>query len=111
MPRGQASKVGDTNVSDNGYHYTRIATGWKLTHHIIAEKALGRPITADETVRFADGNRKNLSPDNIVVTTRKTSLKGRIAVLDARIMELTNERDRLQALYEKQVSSGKENVD
>ena len=109
MPRGQASKVGDTNVSDNGYHYTRIAKGWKLTHHIIAEEALGRPISADETVRFADGDRKNLSPDNIVVTQRKTSINGRIAALEAKIMELTDERDRLIAIREK-ASAGKESV-
>ena len=108
MPRGTASKVGDTNVSDNGYHYTRVLTGWKLTHHIIAEKALGRPINADETVRFADGDRTNLAPDNIVVTQRKTSLRGRIAALNAKIMELTDERDRLVELFEKQAT--KENV-
>lgn len=88
--------MGDTNVSANGYHYTRVDSGWKLTHHIVAEQSLGRPIRPDETVRFKDGDRNNLSPDNIVVSTRKTSLRGKIARLDAQIMELTNERDRLK---------------
>lgn len=95
MPRGQASQIGDTHVAANGYHYTRTDKGWKLTHHIIAEETLGRPISPDETVRFCDGDRTNLKPDNIFVTQRRASRASRIAALEAKIMELTNERDRL----------------
>lgn len=102
MPRGKPSKVGDINVSANGYQYTRVETGWKLTHHLIAEKALGRPIACDETVSFKDCDRGNLSPDNIIVSKRRTSLAGKIAAIDAKIMELTNERDRLIAQQERQ---------
>lgn len=105
MPRGKPSKDGDTNVSDNGYHYTKVGGKFRLTHHIIAEQTLGRPLEADETVRFADGDRTNLSPDNIVVSKRKTSINGKIAALNARILELTAERDRLVAIKEKQASA------
>jgi len=98
MPRGVVSKDGDTTVSANGYHYTRVNGKYRLTHHIIAEQILGRPIERNETVSFADGDRTNLDPSNIKVTTRKTSRMGRIAALDARIMELTVERDKLVAL-------------
>lgn len=102
MPRGQASKVGDVNIAHNGYHYTRCESGWRLTHHLIAESTLGRPIEPDETVSFADNDRTNLSPDNILVTKRKTSLRGRIATIEAKIMELELERDKLKAQLARQ---------
>ncbi len=102
MPRGKQAEVGDTNTSANGYHYTRTEEGWRLTHHLVAEKKLGRPVAPDETVRFVDGDRNNLSPDNIIVTTRKTSLRGKIAKLEAQIMELTAEKERLQRQLNKQ---------
>lgn len=102
MPRGKPSNVGDINISANGYSYTRTETGWRLTHHIIAEEKLGRTIESDETVRFVDGDRNNLSPDNIIVTKRKTSLRGKIARIDAQIMELQAERDRLQKQLDRQ---------
>lgn len=100
MPRGQQSKIGDENTSANGYKYVRTEEGWRLKHHIIAEEKLKRPIKPDETVRFKDGDRNNLSPDNIIVTPRKTSLRGRIASLDSKIMELQAERARLQKQLE-----------
>lgn len=102
MPRGVASKDGDTNVAQNGYHYTRVNGHFRLTHHIIAEQKLGRPIEPDEIVSFADGDRKNLSPENIKVTKRRTSRKGRIASLEARIMELMARRDKLVAQEEEE---------
>lgn len=102
MPRGRPSKDGDTNVSANGYHYTKIGGKFRLTHHIIAERALGRPIASDETVSFGDGDRTNLDPSNIVVSKRKTSINGKIAALNARILELTAERDRLVAIKDRQ---------
>lgn len=95
MPRGVKSEVGDTNVSANGYHYTKTETGWELTHHLIAMKALGRPLRSDETARFRDGDKTNLDPDNIVVMTKKQSLRGRLAVVESKLAELNAERDDL----------------
>lgn len=107
MPRGVVSKDGDTNTSKNGYHYTRVDGRFRLTHHLVAESILGRPIEPDETVSFKDGDRTNLTPNNIQVTKRKTSRKSQIAVLEARIMELKAQRDHLVALEAKQGSKEK----
>lgn len=101
MPRGNPAKVGDTNISDNGYHYTRTAEGWRLTHHIIAEAKYNRKIDKDVTVRFVDGDRRNLNQDNIIIKpivvkdTRKKILQRRIRELKAELdlleMEPNNE--------------------
>lgn len=77
MARGQKSQPGDTRVSLNGYHYTRTATKWTLTHRLIAEFKLGRPLKDIERVRFIDNDRTNLDPDNIVVyEKRQRTLNG-----------------------------------
>lgn len=96
VPRGKAAEVGDTNVSANGYHYTRTEDGWRLTHHLIAEKELGRRLDASEQVRFKDNDKTNLSPDNVqVIKKGKTSVRRRLARIEAQIQELTAERDLL----------------
>lgn len=97
MPRGVLSKDGDTHVSANGYHYRRVNGKWRAEHHLIAEQKLGRPLRENEMARFIDGDRNNLSPDNIEVVVKKLSLDGRIATLEAKIMELQAERDKLIA--------------
>jgi hypothetical protein len=70
--RGKASSIGDTRVSLNGYHYTRTETGWQLTHRLVAEEKLGRPLRENERIRFVDNDRTNLDSDNIVVYVTKT---------------------------------------
>lgn len=102
MPRGQTAADGHTYIAKNGYHYTKVDGKNRLTHHIIAEQVLGRPLQPDETVRFKDGDRTNLKPENVNVTTRKTSLAGRIATLNDKIRELTAERDHLQAKLDRE---------
>jgi HNH endonuclease len=87
--RGQTSKPGDIRVAKNGYHYTRTVSGWRLTHHIMAEQLLGRPLHADEIVRFKDANRKNLEADNIIVVKKGAATAERTrARLIARVAEL-----------------------
>jgi hypothetical protein len=95
VPRGRAAKIGDTFVNANGYHHTRTEGGWRLTHHIVAEKLLGRALTGDETVRFKDGNRKNLDPANLVIKHKRQSKGAARARLEAKIMELKNELEAL----------------
>lgn len=96
MPRGQTSEVGATMVNQNGYQHTKTETGWRLTHHLIAEKKLGRPLASNETAYFRDGNRHNLDPKNIAVRLRASgSLRKQIARLDERIRELIAQRDEL----------------
>jgi argininosuccinate lyase len=92
MPRGQGANIGDERISANGYHYTRTESGWRLTHHIVAEQTLGRPLNDDERVTFKDKKRTNLSPENVVVILQgKTSLRRRKANVEARIEELKAE--------------------
>jgi len=99
LPRGQIAKPGDTNVSANGYHYTKVEGKWRLTHHIIAEEKLGRPLGTDERVVFADGNRSNREPSNIQVLKRTSgkSPAARLAILDSKIAELEAQREDLIA--------------
>lgn len=97
MARGQSSKVGDTRVSPNGYHYTKCANAWRLTHHILMEKKLGRSLKKDERVVFIDRKRSNLSPDNLKVQVKgeasvarqRARLTARINELQAQLSELT----------------------
>lgn len=92
MAKGRQSNVGDTRKAPNGYHYTRTEQGWRLTHHIIAEEQLGRPLNEDERTKFVDGDRSNLKPSNIkVIKKGKASLRRRKAVLETRIEELQAE--------------------
>lgn len=96
MPRGTKAKVGSKMTSANGYHYVRTETGWRLAHHLIAERALGRPLASNERAVFRDGNRNNLAPDNIAVLEKgNRSIRARIAVINARIAELEAERAQL----------------
>lgn len=95
MSRGRNAQVGDTRVSANGYHYTRVENGWRLTHHLIAEeKILGRPLREDERVHFRTGNKADLTPNNIkVVKKGKASLRQQKARLEVRIEELQAQLD------------------
>lgn len=96
MPRGKAAKVGDTNVSSNGYHYTRTTSEWRLTHHLVAEQLLGRKLNSSDMVRFKDGDKTNLNPSNVVVSQRpKKGKEARLAKLDAQIAELQAQRELL----------------
>jgi hypothetical protein len=90
MVRGRSSKVGDTRIAANGYHYTRTDDGWTLTHRIVAERKIGRALSYDERVRFIDGDRSNFrDPDNLdVYQVREASVEKRKARIAARIDEL-----------------------
>jgi hypothetical protein len=82
-------------VSANGYHYTKRDGKQRLTHHILAEEILGRPIdTTSEMVRFKDGNRTNLKIENIeIIPKNKASLRKRLAVVEEHLRQYTAERD------------------
>lgn len=96
--RGQRADVGATRVAPNGYHYTKVEGGWRLTHHIYAERYLGRPLREDERVAFATGNKLDFSEDNIRVLPKgKASIRRRRAVVEARIEELQAELRSLDA--------------
>lgn len=92
MGRGKAAELGETRTAANGYNYTKVEDrGWVLTHHLTAEKKLGRRLEADEQVRFADKKYKfdPTNPDGIIIIKkRKSSLRRRKAQLEMRIDEL-----------------------
>lgn len=99
MPRGMLSAEGETNVAANGYHYTKTKDdGWRLTHHLVAERILGRPIdTSKEIVRFIDKDKTNFDPSNIeVIPKGKVSARKRLAQIEARIKELLAEKEDLE---------------
>lgn len=96
MARGAKAELGDTYIAANGYHYTKAALNgheeFRLTHHILAEQELGRPLREDERVVFLDGNRSNLDPDNIAVRVKgKATARRRLAQLEARKLEIEAE--------------------
>jgi hypothetical protein len=101
--RGTKEEIGAERISPNGYTYVKVERDgkeqWILKHWLVAEKARGGdPIDSSvERVAFKDGNKSNLKPDNIVVTPKgKGSARRRIAQIEARIAELTAERDHLK---------------
>lgn len=99
MPRGTTSEEGATNVSANGYHYTKQNGKFRLTHHILAEQMLGRPLNNEtELARFKNGDRTDLRPENIeVIPKNKVSIRKRLAVVESRLQELEAEREWLLA--------------
>ena len=99
MTRGELAPVGATKVVQNGYHYTKTVDGWRLTHHVIAEKALGRAIdTKHERVIFVDKNRTNLDPGNLMVIPKKGVTKeARRARIESKIEDLKAELEGLEA--------------
>lgn len=96
--RGQKSENGATRVAPNGYHYTKVDGKWKLTHRMVAEKKIGRPLRENERIRFKDLDRNNYSdPDNLIVyVTKEKSKAARIAIIQAKIQELEAELKELQ---------------
>lgn len=99
MSRGETAPLGAERVAVNGYHYIKTPNGWKLKHHIIAEKTLERTIdTKVETVKFKDHDRHNFNPDNIIVEPKKGITKAaQKARLQSRIEELQSRIEELQA--------------
>lgn len=96
MTRGKNAEVGDTYVSANGYHYTRAKSGYRLTHHLLAEEILGRELRSNEMVRFKDKDKTNLKKSNIqIIEKGSASLRRRRAVLEARIDELKAELEEI----------------
>jgi hypothetical protein len=98
--RGQLSEDGTTRISPNGYHYTKHEGKWRLTHHLTAEKMLGRPLREEERVHFKPAVTKKDrtqpgfydNPDMIeVVIQGKASSRRRLAQLQARRDEIDAE--------------------
>lgn len=95
MGRGKTAEVGDTRIAKNGYHYTKIEDGWKLTHHLTAAKVLGRPVAANETVKILDKT-KPYDVDQVQVIIKKTvTLRRRKAIIESKMEELRIELEQI----------------
>lgn len=104
MSRGKAASPGDTNVAKNGYHYTRTEERWVLTHHLLAEQNLGRPLRPDEQAYFLDGDRRNLVAENVGTRPKRTNGSRRKGQLYARIEQLMAEFIELDPEYVDELS-------
>jgi len=75
-----------------------VSDRWRLTHHLIAEKSLGRKLRENERVSFKDKDRSNLKPGNLVISIKmKTSAERELARLEARRDEIQARIDHLIA--------------
>ena len=94
MPRGVSSPVGTETTNANGYTQVKTVDGWIGKHTLILEERLGRKLKPGESARFKDGDRSNLSDENIVLAehTSTKSIKAKIAKFQAEI------EDRLAAI-------------
>jgi len=95
---GKYRPEGHRFQAKNGYWYEKQNGNFRLLHHIIAEEKLGAPLdTQTHRVRFIDGNRENLDPDNIQVVERKMGRQQRIESIKKKITLLQEELDELEA--------------
>jgi hypothetical protein len=95
MGRGKAAESGATRTSQNGYHYTKVENDWRLTHHLTAEKKLGRPLNDNEIVKLGGKGKKfPYDESNVeVIIKRTSSLRKRKAQIESRIADLQAELD------------------
>jgi hypothetical protein len=95
----QRREVGEEFVNANGYTQVKTADrGWVAKHILLAEQRLGRPVDPKkEMVKFDDGDRRNLHPDNIKVVPRgKTTLRKRLALLEAKRDDIISEIEHIK---------------
>jgi hypothetical protein len=102
MARGKNADVGAERKSQNGYWYVKCEDrgdgkpGWRLKHHLVAEKKLGRKLRTDERVEII-GKKDDLSPSNVrVVEKGRGSQRRRLAQLYARRDEIQAEIDEIE---------------
>ena len=72
--------VGSTRVGKDGYLMVKVKEwpdvpqtrdNWRFKHHVVWEEANGQPVPDGCTVLFADRNKTNFDPDNLVAVPRK----------------------------------------
>lgn len=63
--------VGTETVRSNGYIWVKVAepNKWREKHRLIWEKANG-PVPAGHAIVFADGNKQNVTLENLILITR-----------------------------------------
>lgn len=80
---GRAAKieqpVGSERISKDGYVEVKVAEGlqskpncnFRFKHHIVWEEANGKPVPPSTMIVFADHDKRNFDPDNLVAVPRK----------------------------------------
>lgn len=82
MPdNGARLPVGSERVdSKDGYLWRKVAErpsrqdcndNWRMVHHIVWEQANGRPVPPHTMIVFADHDKRNFDPDNLVAVPRR----------------------------------------
>lgn len=61
------ANIGDETVNAHGYRRVKTADGWRFKHIVVAEQILGRPLHEDEHISWADGDRSNADPANLLI--------------------------------------------
>lgn len=72
--------VGAEMIKSNGFWYRKVGepNKWKQLHRIRYEEVHGVKLKDNELVIFLDGNRDNMSPDNLVkITQRENQMMNR----------------------------------
>lgn len=60
--------IGKETMSSDGRVLVKTKNGWKYKHRIIWEK-YNKPLNRDEFIIFADGNKNNMSEENLIKVT------------------------------------------
>lgn len=86
--QGQAIPVGSERISKGGCIEVKVRRFsnrpcankcWRMKHHIVWEEANGRPVPPHTVIVFADGDKRNFDPDNLVAVPRSiwVTIKGK----------------------------------
>ena len=78
IPHNTITGTGQERINPDGYIEVHVSEGlqdkpnanWRFKHHIIWEQANGA-IPPNTNIVFADGNKRNFDPDNLVAVPRK----------------------------------------
>ena len=69
--------VGSERINVEGYTEIKVSepNKWRMKHRVLYEEYNDIKLSSADSVIFADGNKRNLSKDNLVLVTRKELLK------------------------------------
>ena len=81
MPHNALEKpIGTERVSRDGYVEVKVADrpsrqdcndNWRMRHHLVWEEANGEPVPPHTVIVFADGDKRNFDPGNLVAVPRR----------------------------------------